>query len=51
MLYLIEGKQITVVAYEKSFKQRMKSLNNEDYRVIVEELNRVIDCGEVHTSS
>lgn len=51
MLYSLDGKKITVVAYEKSFKQRMKRLNVEDYRSIVEELNRVIDWGEVHTSS
>jgi hypothetical protein len=51
MLKTIEGKVIKKVAYEKKFNDRMKNLDAQDYKAIVEELSRVIDSGEVHTSS
>jgi hypothetical protein len=51
MLYTLEGKPITRVAYEGKFKERMKALKKEDYDAIVEELNKVIDTSDVHTSS
>ncbi|WP_147534528.1 hypothetical protein [Bacillus marasmi] len=51
MLFSVEGMQITEVAHKQEFHQRMKSLPNVDYQAIVDELNRVINCGDVHTSS
>lgn len=51
MLFSIEGKQIVEVAYKKEFHHRMRALPNDKYRAIVEELTRVVDSGNVHTSS
>ena len=51
MLFSIDGKQIVSVAYEAEFKKRMKFLNDTDYKKIIDELNRVIKSGDVHTSS
>lgn len=51
MLKTIDGELITHVAYEIQFKKRMESIDQKDYHIIIEELNRVIDRGDVHTSS
>ncbi|MBY0001431.1 hypothetical protein H7S55_14730 [Priestia aryabhattai] len=51
MLFSIEGKQIYEVAYKQEFHQRLKRLEEKHYDAIVDELNRVIDGGDVHTSS
>jgi hypothetical protein len=51
VLFTIEGKQITKVAYETKYKDRIKSLNKVDYDALVDELNKVIDSSDVHTSS
>lgn len=48
MLFSVEGKQITEVAH---VHQRMKNLQKGDYRAIIDKLNRVFNCGDVHTSS
>lgn len=51
MLFTVDGQQITEVAYKQAFIQRMKGLTARDYSAIVKELNKVIDRGDVHTSS
>ncbi|MGP4107947.1 hypothetical protein [Virgibacillus sp. L01] len=51
MLFTIEGEQITKVAYERKFNERLLMLNKKHYDLIVDELNRIIDTGDVHTSS
>lgn len=51
MLITAEKEMITTVAYASTFKKRMQHLDPEDHRIIVEELNRIIDGGDVHTSS
>lgn len=51
MLFSVEGKQIHEVAYRREFVQRLNRLAKSDYAAIVDELNRVIDGGDVHTSS
>nr|WP_309098450.1 hypothetical protein [Fredinandcohnia onubensis] len=51
MLFSVERNPITEVAHKREFHQRMKNLSNEDYQAIVDELNRVINSGDVHTSS
>lgn len=51
MLYTIEGEKITKVAYESKFKDRMNYISKQDYDVIVDALNEIIDKSDVHTSS
>lgn len=51
MLFSVEGKRIHEVAYRQEFQQRLKRLAKDDYNAIVNELNSVIDSGDVHTSS
>jgi len=51
MLYTAENERITAVAYEGEFKRRMAHLDSASYQIIVEELNRVVDGNDVHTSS
>ncbi|WP_218976419.1 hypothetical protein [Bacillus sp. CD3-1a] len=51
MLSTVEGKPIYRVAYENDFNERMKNLNRKHYDAIVDELNKVIDTSNVHTSS
>lgn len=51
MLFSVEGHQISDVAHKREYHQRMKRLPNDDYRAIIDELNKVIDSGDVHTSS
>ncbi|SFB19734.1 MULTISPECIES: hypothetical protein [unclassified Bacillus (in: firmicutes)] len=51
MLFSVKGQQITEVAHKREYHQRMRGLPNDDHRAIVDELNRVIESGNVHTSS
>lgn len=51
MLVSIDGKAKTRVAYKKDFEKRRKNLSDEDYIAIINELNKVVDGGDCHTSS
>ena len=51
MIYSIDrGELITKLPHEKDFNARRKSIGDNEYNIIVNELNNRIDGDEVHTA-
>ena len=51
MLYTIDREPIGYIPHERDYNLWRNRLSDSQYQAIVEELNRRIDKGEIHTSS
>jgi len=51
MLFTLDRKRITAIPHKTEFNALLRRISDQEYQAIKDELNDVVDKGDVHTSS